>query len=153
MANSPTAGAPGSTLHHAAAGEPAEVPASLSGLGPLSGFPNRSPNPSAAPRARCANPAPAPAAKVGVLRGPSKPLPGSRATTVQPADLWHAWFGALSSADCGLSVFFHSLRELPREGRGPSLRASHHQRLWPMPLPYPELLVPGAATEEPRGSG
>ena len=87
VANSPTAGAPGSTLHHAAAGEPAEVPASFSGLGPLSGFPNRSPNPSAAPRARCANPAPAPAAKVGVLRGPSKPLPGSRATTVQPADL------------------------------------------------------------------
>ena len=111
-----------------------------SGLGPSSGSLSRTPNLCGGAGTPCADPAKASGAKAAaVFRGPSKPLPGSRATTVQPAGLWHAWFGALSSSDCGLGVFFHSLRELPREEWQPS----QHQRLWPMPLPYPELLVPG----------
>ena len=49
-----------------------------------------------------------------VPSGKQKPLPGSRASRVKPSELWSAWFGAVSSADCSLGVFFHSLRELPR---------------------------------------
>ena len=73
-----------------------------------------------------------------------KPLPGSCAMPCTASLLWDAWFGAVSSSDCALSVFFHSLRELPRQGRGPAAASpSAQRRVWPMPLPYPELLVPG----------
>ena len=79
-----------------------------------------------------------------------KPLPGTRATPVTASELWAEWFGALSASDCGLSVFFHTLRELPRKGRGPSAdsSSSRTRRTWPMPLPYPELLIPGSPARE-----
>ena len=80
---------------------------------------------------------------------PLRPLPGSRASRVKPSELWSAWFGAVSSADCSLGVFFHSLRELPRGDRGPTSSTRSGQRLWPMPLPYPSLLLPGCGERDP----
>ena len=79
-----------------------------------------------------------------------KPLPGTRATPVTACELWAEWFGALSASDCELSIFFHSLRELLRKGRGPSADSSRSstRRTWPMPLPYPELLIPGSPARE-----
>ena len=78
-----------------------------------------------------------------------KPVPGSRASKVKPSELWSAWFGAVSSADCSLGIFFHSLRELPRGDRGPTAATRGGQRLWPMPLPYPSLLLPGCGERDP----
>ncbi|CAE7711939.1 unnamed protein product [Symbiodinium sp. CCMP2592] len=78
-----------------------------------------------------------------------KAVPGTRATPVTASRLWEEWFGALSSSDCSLSIFFHSLRELPRRGRGPhGDSAQSRRKIWPMPLPYPELLLPGNSTRD-----
>ena len=68
---------------------------------------------------------------------PRKPLPGTRATPVTASELWAEWFGALSASDCGLSVFFHSLRELPGKAGGPlqTLRAATTVGLGLCPCP------------------
>ena len=72
--------------------------------------------------------------------------PGARAPTVVSSDLWSQFFDALSRSDGPFSSFFHSLRLLPGAELGPTSsngsRAS--RRVWPMPLPYPSLLLGGA---------
>ena len=73
----------------------------------------------------------------------SKRVPGARASPVTASGLWSEWFGALSSSDCSLSIFFHSLRELPRKDRGPSSSsASSCRRVWPMPLAFSGAVSP-----------
>ena len=78
--------------------------------------------------------------------------PGARAPPVKPAELWSEFFLSLSRAKCSLSSFFHSFRLLPRAERGPSCTtgASQSKRIWPMPLPYPEQLLPYAERDEER---
>ena len=72
--------------------------------------------------------------------------PGARAPTVVSSDLWSQFFDALSRADGPFSSFFHSLRLLPGAELGPtsSKEGRASRRVWPMPLPYPSLLLGGA---------
>ena len=75
------------------------------------------------------------------------PAPGARApTTVESGDLWRQFFEALGRSEGFFSSFFHSLRLPPSAELGPnsSLEGKPSRRIWPMPLPYPSLLLGGA---------
>ena len=88
---------------------------------------------------------------------PSEPSgPGARAPRVLPSELWSEFFSCLSRARCSLSAFFHSIRLLPRAERGPKCagHSSRRRRVWPIPLPFPELLCPGSGgTRDPESLG
>ena len=65
-------------------------------------------------------------------------LPGAAATPVASSELWNTFFSVLGRAKTPLANFWHSLRSAP-PGKLPGQRG----RLWPMPVPYPDLHRPG----------
>ena len=65
-------------------------------------------------------------------------LPGAAATPVAGSELWNTFFSVLGRAKTPLASFWHSLRSAP-PGKLPGQRG----RLWPMPVPYPDLHRPG----------
>ena len=74
---------------------------------------------------------------------PPSGLPGSRASTFEPAGLWHVFFSCLGTATSDFSTFWHSVRSLPRPARGPL------GRVWPMPVPFPSLHRAQAKRRQP----
>ena len=72
--------------------------------------------------------------------------PGSRASSIYPSEIWGSFLQCMSSANCRLSIFFHSLRDSPYVQQGPNAgkRSKKDLSIWPMPLPFLELLTSGA---------
>ncbi|CAE7232958.1 unnamed protein product, partial [Symbiodinium sp. CCMP2592] len=83
-----------------------------------------------------------PAADPAQFSSPSS-VPGSRASTFDPANLWHDFFSCLGTSDSAFSTFWHSVRSLPRPARGPL------GRVWPMPVPFPSLHRAKAKRRQP----
>lgn len=72
-------------------------------------------------------------------------VPGARASTVQ-ADMWNLCFEAVSRSRSGISSFFHTmLRHRVRGHRAPE------GKIWPMPLPFPEMHVRHSNRSQPDG--
>ena len=61
-------------------------------------------------------------------------LPGASASPVQSGELWSFFFSVLGRAKTPLASFWHSLRSAP-----PGKLPGQGGRIWPMPVPFPEL--------------
>lgn len=64
-------------------------------------------------------------------------VPGASASTVHGNRIWEELFRLLGKGRSRLALMFHSVRTKRRGRRAP------FGQVWPMPLPYPELLLAG----------